>query len=87
MLKLLGFLDLVAAVFFILVQWDIGLGIASFFAFYIIIKSLLFFGDWASFIDLFSGAYMLLVIYDIHSAFSLIFIIWLLQKSIFSLVF
>ncbi len=87
MLKLLGFLDLVAAVFFILAQWGIGLSVAPFLAFYVIAKSLLFFGDWASFIDLFAGVYMLLVIYDIHSAFSLIFILWLLQKSIFSLFF
>ena len=87
MLKLLGLLDLVAAVFLVLAQWDIGLGIASFFAFYIIIKSLLFLGDFASMIDLLSGIYMFLVIYDVHSAFSLIFVLWLLQKSFFSLLF
>ncbi|MBS3151432.1 hypothetical protein J4443_03585 [Candidatus Woesearchaeota archaeon] len=87
MLKLLGILDLAAAFFFVLAQWDIGLGIASFFAGYIIIKSLLFLGDFASLIDLLSGIYMFLVIYDVHSAFSLIFVLWLLQKGIFSLLF
>lgn len=85
--KLLGFLDLLAAVFLVLAQWDIGLSIAGFFAFYIILKSLLFLGDWASLIDLLAGIYMLLVIYDVHSAFSLIFVLWLLQKSFFSLFF
>ncbi len=85
MLKLLGALDLIAVVFFILAQWGVGLSVAPFFAFYIIIKSLLFFGNWASFVDLLSGGYMLLVIYGVHSAFSLIFILWLLQKSFFSL--
>ena len=87
MLKLLGILDLIAAVFFILAQWSIGLAVAPFLAFYIIIKSVLFLGNWASIVDLLSGIYMLLVVYDIHSAFSLIFIIWLLQKSFFSIVF
>lgn len=87
MLKLLGALDFVAALFLILAQWDIGLAIASVLAMYIIVKSLLFFGDWASFVDLAAGIYMFLVIYDVHSALSLIFALWLLQKSFFSLFF
>ncbi|MBI2508001.1 hypothetical protein HYV89_03535 [Candidatus Woesearchaeota archaeon] len=87
MLKLLGALDFAAALFLILAQWDIGLGIASILAIYIIVKSLLFFGNWASFVDLAAGAYMLLAIYDIHSALSIIFALWLLQKSFFSLFF
>ena len=86
-IKLLGFLDLLAAIFLILAQWDIGLSIASFFAFYIVIKSLLFIGNWASLVDLLAGIYIFLVIYDMHSAFSLIFALWLLQKSFFSLFF
>ena len=87
MLKLLGALDFCAALFLILAQWDIGLGIASALAMYVVVKSLLFFGDWASFVDLLSGVYMFLVIYDIHSAFALIFVFWLLQKGFFSLLF
>lgn len=85
--KLLGFLDLLAAVFLVLAQWNIGLGIASFLAFYIIGKSVIFIGNWASIVDLLAGIYMFLVIYNIHSAFSLIFVLWLLQKSFFSLFF
>jgi hypothetical protein len=85
MLMLLGLLDLLTAVFFILIQWDIGLGIASFLAGYVIVKSIIFLGDWTSWIDLLSGVYMFLVIYDVHSAFTLIFVVWLLQKSFFSL--
>ena len=87
MLKLFGSLDLLAAVFLVLAQWDVGLGIATFLAFYIIGKSILFIGNWASLVDLLAGIYMFLVIYDIHSAFSLIFVLWLLQKSFFSLFF
>ena len=87
MLKLFGSLDLLAAVFLVLAQWDVGLGIATFLAFYIIGKSILFIGNWASLVDLLAGIYMFLVIYDIHFAFSLIFVLWLLQKSFFSLFF
>ena len=87
MLKLLGALDFAAALFLILAQWNIGLGIAGFLAMYVVVKSLLFFGNWASFVDLAAGIYMFLVIYDIHSALSLIFALWLLQKSFFSLFF
>ncbi len=87
MLKLLGALDLAAAIFMILVQWDIGIGIASVLALYVVVKSLIFLGNWASLVDLSSGIYMFLVIYDIHSAFSLIFVLWLVQKSFFSLLF
>ncbi|MEK6848936.1 MAG: hypothetical protein AABX65_04895 [Nanoarchaeota archaeon] len=87
MLKLLGALDFAAALFLILAQWNIGLGIAGFLAMYVVVKSLLFFGNWASFVDLAAGIYMFLVIYDVHSALSLIFALWLLQKSFFSLFF
>jgi len=87
MLKLLGILDLAAAIFFVLIQWDVGLGIASFFAGYLVVKSLIFISDWVSWIDLISGLYMFLAIYDLHSAFSFIFVLWLLQKSFFSLMF
>jgi len=87
MLKLLGALDFAAALFLILAQWDIGLGIASVLAMYVIVKSLLFLGNWASLVDLSAGIYMFLVIYDTHSALSLIFALWLLQKSFFSLFF
>ncbi|MBI2105368.1 hypothetical protein HYT56_00855 [Candidatus Woesearchaeota archaeon] len=87
MLKLLGILDLAAAVLLVLIQWDIGLGIASFLAGYLVAKSLIFISDWVSWIDLLSGLYMFLSIYDIHSAFTLIFVLWLLQKSFFSLMF
>jgi len=87
MLKLLGALDFAAALFLILVQWDIGFGIASVLAAYVVVKSLLFFGNWASFVDLAAGIYMFLAIYNIHSALSLVFALWLLQKSFFSLFF
>jgi len=86
MLKLLGMLDLSVALFFILAQWDIGLGIATVLGVIFLIKSLIFITDWVSVIDIFSGVYLFFVIYDVHSSLSLIFIIWLMQKGIFSLI-
>lgn len=87
MIKLLGFIDLIAAFVFILVQWNIGMKIAVIAAIYLIVKSLLFIGDIASVIDLIAGIYLILVLVGVHSAFSFIFVIWLLQKGFFSLAF
>ena len=87
MLKLLGLLDLCTAFFFMLAQWDVTLGLASFFGILFILKSLIFIRDWASIIDLISGTYLFFVIYDIHTSLSLIFILWMIQKGIFSLIF
>ena len=86
MIKLLGIIDLISVIVYILIQWQIGVGFAYFIAGYLIIKSLIFLNDWTSWIDLASGIYLILVILDLHSAFSLIFIFWLLQKGIFSLL-
>jgi len=86
MLKLLGMLDLSIALFFILVQWDIGLGIATVLGILFLIKSLIFIYDWTSVIDVLSGIYLFFVIYDVHASLSLIFILWLLQKAVFSLI-
>ena len=86
MLKLFGGLDLLAAVFLVLAQWDFGLSIATFLAGYLILKALIFITNWSSWIDLLAGVYLILVVQDVHSAFSLIFTIWLLQKGFFSLI-
>ncbi|MAG45208.1 MAG: hypothetical protein CMH63_00340 [Nanoarchaeota archaeon] len=86
MLKLFGVLDLLAAVFLVLAQWDFGLSIATFLAGYLILKALIFITNWSSWIDLLAGVYLILVVQDVHSAFSLIFTIWLLQKGFFSLI-
>ena len=83
--KLFGLIDLLGAVIFILLQWGIGVKIGIFIAAYLIIKSLIFMRDPASWIDLIAGVYLLLVLFNIHSAFSVIFIIWLGQKAFFSL--
>ncbi|MAG52744.1 MAG: hypothetical protein CMH62_02160 [Nanoarchaeota archaeon] len=85
--KLFGAMDLIAAVFFVLAQWSIRLNVAIIIAAYLIIKSVIFLGDLASFIDLIAGVYLLLVVFDVHSMLSLVFAIWLFQKAFFSLFF
>lgn len=86
MIKLLGIIDLIIALIFILVQWDIGIKYAAIAAIYLIVKGIIFIFDIASVIDLITGVYLILVILGIHSAFSVIFIIWLAQKGFFSLL-
>ena len=83
--KLFGILDLLVALSFMLIQWDIGKGFAMFLAIYLIIKATIFITDFTSWIDLLAGVYLLLVIYNIHSIFSVVFILWLGQKAFFSL--
>ncbi len=85
MIKLLGIMDLVTALMFILVQWDIGIKIGIFCAIYLIVKSIIFISDFTSWVDLVAGIYLFLILFGIHSAFSVVFIIWLLQKGFFSL--
>jgi len=86
MIKLLGIMDLIIALIFILVQWDIGLKYAIIAAIYLIVKGIIFITDIASIIDLITGVYLILIVLNIHSAFSVIFVIWLVQKGIFSLL-
>ena len=83
--KLLGFLDLLIALIFILAQWDIGVKFAVFCAIYLILKGIVFIYDIASIVDMIAGVYLILVLLNIHSAFSFIFILWLIQKGLFSL--
>ena len=78
-------MDLIIALIFILVQWDIGLKYAIIAAIYLIVKGIIFISDIASIIDLITGIYLVLIILGIHSSFSAIFVIWLVQKGIFSL--
>jgi len=83
--KLLGLVDLLAALCFLLVQWGVFENFAVVIAIILLIKSLIFISDFTSIIDLISALYLFLVIFNIHSAFAFIFVLWLLQKAIFSL--
>ena len=85
LIKVFGLMDLLAAIVFASAQWGFGLYLGKIIAIYLIVKSLLFITDFASWVDLLAGAYLLLVVFGVHSIFSVIFILWLLQKAIFSL--
>lgn len=84
--KLLGIVDLLAAIMMITARFDILLPVAVVLAICLIIKGIIFFSPITGVLDILSGLYLFLIILDISSGFSLIFIVWLVQKSFFSLV-
>lgn len=85
LIKLFGILDLCAALVFILLKYSIGVSFAYFFIFYLLIKGLLFFGDFNSILDILTGIFMYFATQELFFFFSWIFILHLLQKSFFSL--
>jgi len=86
--RLLGLLDLVAAVSLIFLISGRGEIFALIFALYLLIKSLFFLPDFSSFLDLFSGFYISLLVLGISfGLLGWLFVVWLAQKGIFSLFF
>lgn len=83
--KLLGLIDLLAAVFIILLRFNIGRSIALIIAILLLIKSLIFLRSFVSFIDILSGVFLLLAIYGHYYFFTWLFVLWLGQKAIISL--
>lgn len=84
--KLMGILDLLAAVFIILLKWNIGSNIGLVIAILLGIKSLIFFYNWASVVDLMSVGILIFAVYGYYFFFSWIFSLWLLQKAFFSIL-
>ncbi|MBS3144482.1 hypothetical protein J4208_02755 [Candidatus Woesearchaeota archaeon] len=85
-IKLFGFLDLLSAFLLILLKYGIGETFAYFFAGYLILKGLLFFGGINTFFDLAGGVLLILAAQGIYSLFYWIVILWLFQKSLISLL-
>ncbi len=85
-LKIFGLLDMFAAIVLLLLKFNMGIGIAWFFAIYLIIKSLLLFNAIPSILDLLSAIIIILAIYSFYGIFSYLAILWLLQKGFFSLL-
>jgi hypothetical protein len=83
--KLMGILDLLAAIFMILLKWNIGSNIALVIAVLLGIKSIIFFYNWASVVDLITVGFLILAVFGYYFFFSWIFSLWLLQKAFFSL--
>lgn len=86
MLKLLGFLDLIAAIIVVFVQLGfLGPNILYFFAAYLAIKGLLFIKSLSSWLDLISAFYILLMIFGLKFFLAYLVAIYLFQKAVFSL--
>lgn len=85
-IKLFGVLDMISALLLILLKYDIGVTFAYFFAGYLILKGLLFFGGINTLFDFAAGVLLILAAQGIYSLFYWIVIIWLFQKSLISLL-
>ena len=83
--KILGILDIIAALMFIFAKLGIFKLMVVILALYLIVKALAFISDIASFIDLTSGVYLLLILLGVSPILSLLFFLWLLQKGLISL--
>jgi len=92
MIKILGILDIISAILLVLVIFHISLNqkLVLFFAFYLIIKALVFLlssHDLASIIDLAGGTLLILSLFFILPITLLLIVaVLLLQKGIFSLL-
>ena len=86
MLKILGVLDILAAISLILLNFGLLPVAAALFAIYIFIKSIVFFKDISSIIDLAVFIIFILALFGTYNFLTYAAIIWLLQKGIVSLL-
>ena len=77
-------MDLISAFLFITLKYGVGETLAYIFAFYLILKGLLFFGGINTFFDIAGGVLLILAAQGVYSLFYWIVILWLFQKSLFS---
>ncbi|MFH1771075.1 MAG: hypothetical protein ABH828_05990 [archaeon] len=83
--KIFGFFDLIAILMMILLQYDaVRWRIAIIFAAYLIIKGIIFKGDFASMMDIVIGTYIILIPIIGWKFFTIIFAIYLGQKAVVS---
>ncbi|MFC1723882.1 hypothetical protein ACFL0V_07110 [Nanoarchaeota archaeon] len=85
--KILGILDMLTMIVVILMHYDIFIGwrIGFLFAGYLILKGILFRGDFASIVDIVCGAWMIVMIFGVSIFVTWIVVVWLFQKAVFSL--
>ncbi|MBL7147810.1 MAG: hypothetical protein ISS82_03220 [Nanoarchaeota archaeon] len=84
--KLLGVIDLLAALSIILLKFNLGTSFALIIAIVLLIKSLLFIFNIVSIIDIISVVFIFLAIFGIFTVVTWIAFFWLLQKAVFSLL-
>ena len=85
-IKILGLLDIISGVFLGLGYFGFFKEVALVFAFYLLVKSIIFIKGFASIVDLITAVVFFLVIYGINGAWVWIFVLWLLQKGFISLL-
>jgi len=86
-LQLFGLLDIFAGVALILAHFDVTSSLFLTMGIIIILKSLVYFGGFASFVDIFGAIWLLVV--DMSTitpwpALTGLFIFWFFQKGVFS---
>jgi len=86
LVKILGVLDILAAISVFLLKFDVAIVLAWFSVIYLIIKGGLTIKDYASIIDVISGVIIIFTIFFGYNFFSILVILWLGFKGIMSLV-
>ncbi len=84
-LKLLGIMDIIAAIAMVLAHYGLGLSFGLVFAIYLLIKGVAFLPSFVSIMDLICGLFLFLSLVDVNFFFYWVFVLWLLQKGFFSL--
>ena len=85
-IKLLGILDLLAAVAVVFVQLGfLGPHTLEFFAIYLTIKGIIFIKSLSSWLDIASAAYLLLMIFGLQFWLAYFVAVYLFQKAVVSL--
>lgn len=86
LLKVMGFLDILAAAIIMLYTYDLVTGrVLISFIMYLVIKGLMFKGDFASFVDFLIAIYMIIMFFASSFWISLFASLYLLQKGFSSL--
>lgn len=86
LITVLGLLDLVSGISFVMAYFGLLKTFSVVMGIYLMAKSMVFFGGWASFFDMVSGIVLILFLYlNLPGFFLWIVIIWLTQKGIVTL--
>ncbi len=84
--KILGLIDLAAAVFIFLAGFEVVFtGAFVIVLLLLLAKSLIFIKNWASWIDMVAVILMALILVNVYPFINVLFVLWLLQKGAVSL--
>jgi len=86
MLWVLGFMDILSALSFVLLKFEMFETLAVVCIFYLILKGLLFFKSFVSILDIVCGIVLALAYFGSFPFLWWVCALWLLQKGIFSII-